>query len=259
MCFEYVPKFFKINLPITYYKIDSEEFKNFLEKNIGKNIILCGSGGKYIFSKFKDVFKDKNVIYIPISRDRNTGTFVNKITKKTYKGEFKIVQGNFENKNLTLIDDVIYSGGTIKYLNRFFEIKNAISILGYNKKYKSFIYIKEENALSYLLYDLLKDVKESIFYFEGLLPVVVTNTKGEVLMLAYANYEALKRTLKSKLAWFYSRSRKKLWLKGETSGNIMKVLEVKIDCDNDAILYVVENLGNACHTGNKTCFYKTLI
>ncbi|MCX6771902.1 MAG: bifunctional phosphoribosyl-AMP cyclohydrolase/phosphoribosyl-ATP diphosphatase HisIE [Candidatus Micrarchaeota archaeon] len=92
---------------------------------------------------------------------------------------------------------------------------------------------------------------------EGLVPVVVESAAtGEVLMLAYASREALLRTLGSGKAWFFSRSRNSLWRKGETSGNAMRVLFVGADCDNDALLYSVEVLGegNACHMGRKSCF-----
>ncbi len=93
----------------------------------------------------------------------------------------------------------------------------------------------------------------------GLVPVVVQDVKTkEVLMLAYANMEALKKTFETGYAHYWSRSRRKLWMKGETSGNVQKVVEVRIDCDNDAILYLVEQKGVACHTGNYSCFYRTL-
>jgi phosphoribosyl-ATP pyrophosphohydrolase/phosphoribosyl-AMP cyclohydrolase len=90
---------------------------------------------------------------------------------------------------------------------------------------------------------------------EGLVAVVVQDAAtGEVLMLAYADREALERTLKEGLAYFYSRSRKKLWLKGETSGNYLKVVKVVADCDGDAVLYLVEPKGPVCHRGTKSCF-----
>lgn len=91
----------------------------------------------------------------------------------------------------------------------------------------------------------------------GLVPVVVQDrTSGEVLMLAYANREALARTLAERRAWFYSRSRQRLWRKGETSGNELAVHEVRVDCDGDAVLYVVTPAGPACHTGERTCFHR---
>ncbi|GAB6876319.1 hypothetical protein JCM13210_10450 [Thermaerobacter litoralis] len=92
---------------------------------------------------------------------------------------------------------------------------------------------------------------------QGLVPVVVQDrTAGEVLMLAYANREALARTLADGKAWFYSRSRQRLWRKGETSGHELAVHEVRIDCDGDAVLYVVEPSGPACHTGERSCFHR---
>ncbi|WP_456328828.1 phosphoribosyl-AMP cyclohydrolase [Archaeoglobus sp.] len=93
----------------------------------------------------------------------------------------------------------------------------------------------------------------------GLIPVVVQDVRTkEVLMLAYANEEAVKLTLKTGYAHYWSRSRKKLWKKGETSGNVQKIVEVRYDCDCDALLYIVEQVGNACHTGNYSCFYRRL-
>lgn len=93
----------------------------------------------------------------------------------------------------------------------------------------------------------------------GLIPAIIQDYKtGEVLMMAYMNGEALKRTLTTGKAHFYSRSRKKLWLKGETSGHIQKVKEIRFDCDADCLLVKVEQKGGACHTGYRSCFYRKL-
>jgi phosphoribosyl-AMP cyclohydrolase / phosphoribosyl-ATP pyrophosphohydrolase len=90
---------------------------------------------------------------------------------------------------------------------------------------------------------------------DGLLPVVVQDLhSGDVLMVAYANAEALARTCATGLAHFWSRSRAQLWRKGETSGNVMKVKEILADCDRDALLFVAEPAGPACHTGTRSCF-----
>jgi phosphoribosyl-AMP cyclohydrolase / phosphoribosyl-ATP pyrophosphohydrolase len=89
----------------------------------------------------------------------------------------------------------------------------------------------------------------------GLVPVVVQDRRsGDVLMLAYANAEALARTAQSGLAHFWSRSRRALWRKGETSGHDLRVLEVRADCDRDTLLMVVDPVGPTCHTGSRTCF-----
>lgn len=93
----------------------------------------------------------------------------------------------------------------------------------------------------------------------GLVPAVVQDYKTkEVLMLAYMSKESLTKTIEDNVTWFYSRSRKELWNKGATSGHFQYVKEIKIDCDNDTILIVVEQKGAACHTGNKSCFYREL-
>ena len=94
----------------------------------------------------------------------------------------------------------------------------------------------------------------------GLIPVVVQEYKTkEVLMVAYMNEEALKRTLDTGHVTYWSRSRKKLWLKGETSGNTQKVRKILVDCDYDVLLLLVEQKGNACHTGKRSCFHNQLL
>jgi phosphoribosyl-AMP cyclohydrolase len=95
----------------------------------------------------------------------------------------------------------------------------------------------------------------------GLIPAIVTDAhSGEVLMFAWMNAEALARTLETGVGHFWSRSRNKLWQKGEESGNRLKVVELRVDCDQDALWLRVEVLGNgvACHTGARTCFYRRL-
>ncbi len=91
---------------------------------------------------------------------------------------------------------------------------------------------------------------------DGLIPVVVQDAKTkEVLMLAYANKEALQNTLKTGKATYWSRTRKALWVKGETSGHTQKIKSVRADCDYDTLLYIVEQKGPACHTGDYSCFH----
>ncbi len=93
----------------------------------------------------------------------------------------------------------------------------------------------------------------------GLVPVIAQDaTTGAVLTLAYADREALKKTLETGEAHYYSRSRQELWRKGATSGNTQRVVEVLLDCDEDALLYKVEPRGPACHTGEESCFFTTL-
>jgi phosphoribosyl-AMP cyclohydrolase / phosphoribosyl-ATP pyrophosphohydrolase len=93
------------------------------------------------------------------------------------------------------------------------------------------------------------------FGADGLVPVVTQESRsGDILMLAYANRDALDRTLSTGLAHYFSRSRGTLWQKGETSGHIQRVIEVRVDCDGDAVLYRARQEGPACHRGTRTCF-----
>ncbi|WP_299335406.1 phosphoribosyl-AMP cyclohydrolase [Haloplanus sp.] len=94
---------------------------------------------------------------------------------------------------------------------------------------------------------------------DGLVPAVAQDTNsGEVLMMAYVSPAALERTRETGRAHYYSRSRDELWEKGATSGHTQAVREVRIDCDGDALLYLVEQAGGACHTGYHSCFYRTI-
>lgn len=94
----------------------------------------------------------------------------------------------------------------------------------------------------------------------GLIPAIAQDyATGEILMLAYMNQAAFDATLTSGKATYFSRSRQTLWTKGETSGNVQRVKEIRIDCDDDTVLLKVEQLGGAaCHTGHRSCFYKKL-
>lgn len=106
----------------------------------------------------------------------------------------------------------------------------------------------------------MNDELERFFVKSSLIPAIVQDADtGEVLMLAYMNSEALGKTLETGYTWFYSRSRAALWKKGETSGNTQRVVSVTADCDNDTLLVRVHPDGPACHTGNRTCFFKELV
>ncbi|MEA1968262.1 MAG: phosphoribosyl-AMP cyclohydrolase [Thermodesulfobacteriota bacterium] len=95
---------------------------------------------------------------------------------------------------------------------------------------------------------------------KGLIPAIAQDHKtGDVLMLAYMNEESWNETLKSGMATYFSRSRQKLWKKGETSGNLQKIKEIRVDCDNDTVLLKVEQIGGAaCHLGYKSCFFRKI-
>ncbi len=96
-------------------------------------------------------------------------------------------------------------------------------------------------------------------FADGLIPVIVQDAATkDVLMMAYANDEAVRLTKETGYAHYYSRSRKKLWKKGEESGHFQKVLRILTDCDEDCLVYEVEQTGAACHTGYRTCFFRTL-
>lgn len=102
---------------------------------------------------------------------------------------------------------------------------------------------------------LAPGVLDGLKYDErGLVPVVAQEEDGTVLMLAWANREALDATLSTGYAHYWSRSRRELWKKGATSGHLQEVTAIRVDCDADAVLYLVRQTGPACHTGNRSCF-----
>ena len=95
--------------------------------------------------------------------------------------------------------------------------------------------------------------------FSGLLPVIAQEqSSGKVLMLAYANLEAVRKTQETGYAHYWSRSRNTLWKKGESSGHLQQITEVLVDCDEDTLLYKVSQTGPACHTGSQSCFFREL-
>jgi len=103
---------------------------------------------------------------------------------------------------------------------------------------------------------ILKDLK---FDSNGLIPAIIQEAgTNEVLMVAYMNEEAVRKTIESGRTWFWSRSRQEYWCKGETSGHKQFVKEIRYDCDSDALLVMVEQIGPACHTGHKSCFYRAI-
>jgi phosphoribosyl-AMP cyclohydrolase len=100
---------------------------------------------------------------------------------------------------------------------------------------------------------------DELFVKSELIPVVIQEYKTkEVLMLGFMNKESLQKTIETGYTWFYSRSRRKLWNKGETSGHVQRVISIKSDCDNDTLLIEVEQTGAACHTGSKSCFFNKI-
>ena len=104
--------------------------------------------------------------------------------------------------------------------------------------------------------ELLSEIK---YDANGLVPAIVQDAEtNEVLMLAYMNAESLRLTVETGETYFWSRSRQELWHKGATSGNVQRVVEVRVDCDADTLLIRVHPAGPACHTGNQTCFYRKL-
>ena len=116
--------------------------------------------------------------------------------------------------------------------------------------------IKEKKMQKISENDLFSAVR---FNADGLVPVIAQQfDSGEVLMMAWANKEALEETIRTKRMCYFSRSRQCLWRKGETSGHVQRLISLRIDCDGDTLLALIDQTGAACHTNNRSCFYREL-
>lgn len=103
------------------------------------------------------------------------------------------------------------------------------------------------------------ELVEAVDFTKGLVPAIIADDEnGEILMLAYMDKYSLEKTVETKTTWFFSRSRNKYWNKGETSGHFQYVKSISLDCDNDTLIVRVKQIGAACHTGSRTCFFKTV-
>ena len=167
---------------------------------------------------------------------------LNYLENKGYKFKKIYTSGTteelFSNEIVDLVIDVVCTGKSaeqsgLKIYNRLFL--SDIVILGNEKGW---------NLINKL------DFKKQ----GGLIPTIVKDEQGNVLMLAYSNKESLKKTLETRNCWYFSRKRKKLWLKGETSGSIQELIDIKTDCDKDSLLFIVKQRGDACHLKNYSCF-----
>lgn len=105
-----------------------------------------------------------------------------------------------------------------------------------------------------------REILKNIDFKKGLVPAIIQDFQnGEVLMMAYMNEESLNKTVETGKTWFWSRSRKELWNKGATSGHYQYVKSISVDCDYDTLLIKVKQVGAACHTGNRSCFYRSIV
>ncbi len=194
--------------------------------DFGKNLKIC------INSKYKELAK-KGILNIL----ENKGYRIEKIYASGATEEF------FAKRLADLIIDIVCSGKSaeeagLKAYNKIFE--SDIVVIGYEDDKKGVINF-DYNKLNF-------------GKMNGLIPTIVQDKKGNVLMLAYSSKESLKKAIKTKEGCYYSRSRKNLWKKGETSGNIQELLKIKTDCDKDALIFIVRQKGNACHYNKYSCF-----
>jgi len=139
------------------------------------------------------------------------------------------------------------------------DIKNLCELDLYGAICGKSIYAGKLDLKQAIEYSYAADIKK-FFMKDKLIAAIIQDYKtGEILMLGYMNEESLRRTLNSGRTWFYSRSRGELWNKGETSGHFQDIKDIYFDCDADALLIKAEQIGDACHTRNRSCFYRKLL
>ncbi len=174
-------------------------------------------------------------------------------TLEEYCSEFLFTDiskdGTLEGANIDELRDLLKKTGnaiTVAGGVRSIEELKGINVLGADAQVGMALYNGD--------IDLKEAFIETLNWGSELIPTVVQDIRGQVLMLAYSNKESLERTLSSEEMWYFSRSRGKLWKKGESSGNTQRLLKLRADCDSDTLLAVVEQKGNACHLGSYSCF-----
>jgi len=203
------------------------------DKNISdmpKKLRIC------INSKYKEIAKKKCLGIL-----ENKGYRIEKIYASGATEEF------FSNKLVDLVIDIVCSGKSLEKYNLKIYDKIFESNIVIIKKKESQKQNKEDTEKKF-------DASKVDFDKLGLIPTIIKDKKGNILTLAYSNKESLTKTLETRQGWYFSRSRNKLWLKGETSGNYQEVLDIKTDCDKDALLFTVKQKGNACHLDRYSCF-----
>jgi len=198
-------------------------------------LCLLGPKGKNLESLGKDLKVCINKKYIKISKK-----YLSRLEDKGLRFKKIYFSGStetaFERNICDLVIDIVYSGRSIK--------KAGLDI--YDTIFFSNIVIikKEKSLINELDFDKM----------EGLVPTILKDRQGNILTLVYSNKKSLSKTLKEDKPYFFSRSRKKVCLKGETSGNTQKLIEIKTDCDKDALIFIIEQKNNACHLNRYSCF-----
>ncbi len=202
---------------------------------------------------------DKGYIYLSCG-DRSTDEFVTEIKEKR-EGTSEVIVTDIT-KDAPRFEDVkklLYAGADYVVVDKAFqEVYDEASARFGEKVVKTLDEISDRLSKDTLVSDISFD--EFKTDDKGLVPCIAQDYKtGKVLMLAYMNKESYAKTLETGLMTYYSRSRNKLWTKGEESGHFQKVISLTIDCDKDTILAKVDQTGPACHTGNETCFFTPLV
>ena len=196
-----------------------------------------------------------------------------KALKRAGAGELLLIHNNKVDNYVELVNKIRTEVGLPVVASTFstdsseiadmLKATNAETISLYNLKQHDIMEIKQACKAENIpvnLFESSLDFSEFKLNSDGLIPVIVQHYKtSEVLMMAYMNEEAFNKTIETGRMTYYSRSRKELWTKGETSGHFQFVKSLTIDCDNDTILAKVSQIGAACHTGSRTCFFKDLI
>ncbi len=271
----YIDLFLSKQKPETWLKKIEKFFKDNTHKETSNEIdkfkILIAEDSKFLAKAIERNLKEKfevKVVYNGLDLVKETLNFLpDLIISDIFMPKLSGLEAGEIIKLIPFINNtpiIFITGHPNEELRKLVSKVGGIALLSKDSGFdelisfiKTYLDIKNKRKLKVLDRKLFEKINWE--KSNGLLPVITQHIKtGQILMMAYANKEALLKTLETGLAHYYSRSRKLLWLKGETSKNYQVVKKIYIDCDEDSLLYLVLPKGPACHTGNQTCFYRIL-
>ncbi len=239
--------------------------KRLIEAGAGKVIIGTKANKDFLFKLSKEIGKDKIIVALDSKKGKVAINGWKKQTSKTILEKAKELENYCSEFIYTCIDkEGLMGGADFENTNKLRKVtKNKICVAGGISsigEIKKFDKIKVDCIVGMAIYtgriNMNKAFVEILDWqkMNGLIPTIVKDEQGNVLMLAYSNKESLRKTLETGRAVYFSRERQKLWMKGETSGNVQEIVKIRIDCDKDALLFIVKQKGNACHLNKYSCF-----
>jgi len=242
-----------------------EKAKKLMESGAEKIIIGTKANRKFLSELCRIIGKDRIIVALDARKNKIAVKGWKKQTNKEVVKTAKTLQDYCSEFLYTCIDkEGLMQGPDFETINKLKKVtNNKICVAGgisTIEEIKKFDDIGIDSVVGMAIYTGKINPEEAFIEtlnwekMKGLIPTIIKDEQGNVLMLAYSSKESLKKTLETGNCWYFSRSRNKLWMKGETSGNTQELLNTKTDCDKDALLFIVKQKGNACHLNRYSCF-----